>query len=156
MDSSMAGLSMNASEATIISTTANAFRLTGKEAAVIITRIEVLTVSSPMRSKRGPTFKNTAVVTAMATKINALAVSESCIRSACSLQSPPCQFKNNTHDVKNGNGRAVREASSQSLLTILKITLAMIHMEKGTYPISRKNRITLNGNCPVVTRVQAP
>ena len=113
-------------------------------------------MSSPMRSKRGPTFKKTAVVTAMATKMNALAVSESCIRSACSLQSPPCQFKNSIHEVRKGNGKAVREASSQSRFTIFKMTLAMIHMENGMYPMSRKNNTTWKGNCPVVIRVQAP
>ena len=74
LDSNMAGLSRNAREATIIRTTANAFKLTGREAAVIITRMEVVTVSSPMRSKRGPIFKKTAVVTAMARKIKTLAV----------------------------------------------------------------------------------
>ena len=118
--------------------------------------MDVTTVRSPIRNRRGPNFKNTAVVTAMAKKINALAVSESCIRSAWLLQRPPCQFKNSIQDVKNGNGRAVREASSQSRLTILNNTLAMTHMENGTYPINRKKSTTLNGNLPVVINVQAP
>ena len=82
LESSIAGLSRKAKEATIIRTTANALRLTGNDAAVIITRIDVVTVSNPIRSNRGPTFKKTAVVTAMATKMNALAVSESCNLSA--------------------------------------------------------------------------
>ena len=54
------------------------------------------------------------------------------------------------------DGKAVSEANNQSLFTILKMTLAMIHMEKGTYPMSRKKNTTLNGNCPVVISVQAP
>ncbi len=58
--------------------------------------------------------------------------------------------------VRKGNGSAVRDASNQSLLIILKMTLAMIHMENGTYPMSRKNSTTLNGNWPVVSRVHAP
>jgi len=62
---------------TIIKITASAPRLTGNDAAVMITSMEVLTVSSPMRRNLGPTFKKTAVVTGITTKIHALVVSES-------------------------------------------------------------------------------
>ena len=146
MDSSIAGQSRNATEATIIKTIANTFKLTGNDAAVMTTRIVVDMVRRPIRSKRGPNFKNMAVVIAMATKINALSVSVSCIRSAWLLQRPPCQLRNNIHEVKNGNGRAVSEARSQSRLTILNNTLAIIHIENGTYPMRRKKRTTLNGS----------
>ena len=51
--------------------TAKKPKLTGNEAAVMITNIAVVTVSSPIRTSRGPTLKNTAVVTAKARKMNA-------------------------------------------------------------------------------------
>ena len=57
----IAGLERKAKEATIIRTTANALRLTGNDAAVIIIRIDVVTVSNPICSNLGPTSKGSRV-----------------------------------------------------------------------------------------------
>ena len=55
----IAGLERKAK--TIIRTTANALRLTGNDAAVIIIRIDAVTVSNPICSNLGPTFKGSRV-----------------------------------------------------------------------------------------------
>ena len=65
----------------IINNTATISRPTGNDAAVTTTRITVDKVRSPIRMSLGPTFRKTPVVTANARKMNALAVSVSCVRS---------------------------------------------------------------------------
>ena len=57
----IAGLERKAKEATIIRTTANALRLTGNDAEVIIIKIDVVTVSNPTCSNLGPHSKRSRV-----------------------------------------------------------------------------------------------
>ena len=107
-------------------------KLAGSDTAVAVIKMAVETVKSPILTHLEPVFRKTAVVIAMARKMNALALSLSCIPRMWVPQRPPCQLRNKTQEVKKGNGRAVKDASSQSCRTTLDNTEARIHREKGT------------------------
>ena len=117
LDCRRAGLSMNATDAIAIRVTVSKPKLKGMAAMVTMMSTPVAAVSSPIFRKRFPTFMKTAVVIAKARNTNARSPSVSWNFGGWSAKMPPCQLRKSIQNVRNGKGRAVRDAKSQSCFT---------------------------------------
>ena len=106
-------------------------KLIGIATVVNTTSKTVATVKRPILTSLCPTFRKTPVVTASARNTRALSVSVARNSGVLAGQRLPCQFRNSIQVVRKGNGRAVRDARSQSCRTTRRTTLAIIHKEKG-------------------------